>query len=61
PVVRRLNAALNAALQTPAVRERLLATGSDIEAGPPEVAAELVATDFRKWGQVIREQQLHFD
>jgi tripartite-type tricarboxylate transporter receptor subunit TctC len=61
PVVRRLNAALNAALQTPAVRERLLATGSDIEAGPPEAAAELVATDFRKWGQVIREQQLHFD
>jgi len=61
PVVKRLNAALNTALNTPAVRDRLVAMGSDVIPGAPEAAAELVQTDFQKWGRVVRDQQLRFD
>lgn len=60
-VVSRLNAALNAALETPSVRERLLAMGSDVVVGSPEAAAQLVQADFRKWARVVSDQHLRFD
>ncbi|MET0542129.1 MAG: tripartite tricarboxylate transporter substrate-binding protein [Variovorax sp.] len=61
PVVQRLNAALNAALNTPSMREKLLAQGNDVVPGTPAAATELVKGDHQKWGKVIRDQQLRFD
>lgn len=61
PVVQRLNASLNAALDTPSMRERLLALGNDVAPGTPTAAIELVKGDYQKWGKVIRDQHLRFD
>ncbi len=61
PVIERLNAALNEALNTPALRDKLIGLGSDIVAGPPQAATALVKQDFEKWGRVVREQQLKFE
>jgi tripartite-type tricarboxylate transporter receptor subunit TctC len=60
-VVQRLNASLNAALNTPSMRDRLLALGNDVAAGTPTAATELVTGDYQKWGKVIRDQHLRFD
>ena len=61
PVVQRLNAALNAALNTPSMREKLIAQGNDVVPGTPSAATDLVKSDYQKWGKVIRDQQLRFD
>lgn len=60
-VVQRLNTALNAALNTPSLRDKLLSQGNDVVPSTPEAASELVKSDLQKWGRVIREQNLHFD
>ena len=61
PVVQRLNAALNAALNTPAMRDKLIAIGTDVMPGTPAAATELVKGDYQKWGKVIRDQGLRFE
>jgi len=61
PVVASLNAALNAALATPAVRDRMVSFGSEVVAGTPQAAADLMRRDFARWGRLIREQNLRFD
>ena len=61
PVVQRLNAALNAALNTPPMRDKLIGLGNDVVPGTPAAATELVKGDYQKWGKVIRDQQLRFD
>jgi tripartite-type tricarboxylate transporter receptor subunit TctC len=61
PVVARLNAALNTALTTPSVRDRMVSFGSEVAAGTPQVAADLMRRDFDKWGRLMREQNLRFD
>jgi tripartite-type tricarboxylate transporter receptor subunit TctC len=61
PVLQRLNAALNAALNTPSMRDKLLAQGNEVVPGTPTAATELVKGDYQKWGKVIRDQQLRFD
>lgn len=61
PVVHRLNAALNAALNTPAMRDKLIAIGSNVMPGTPAAATELVKGDYLKWGKVIRDQQLRIE
>lgn len=60
-IVRKINAALNSALQTPALRDKFISQGNDVAPGTPEAATELVGVDFRKWGRVIRDQNLRFD
>jgi tripartite-type tricarboxylate transporter receptor subunit TctC len=60
-IVARLNEALNAALKTPAIREKMAAQGNDAEPSSPAAASELVKADFQKWGRIIREQNLRFD
>lgn len=61
PVVAKLNEALNAALATPAVQQKLAEQGSNTEPSTPAEAAALVKRDQRKWGEVIRTQHLQFD
>ncbi len=53
-VITRLNAALNATLAEPAVRQRLTMLGAVPQGGPPEAFARYIAAENIKWRDVIR-------
>ncbi|UFN50457.1 tripartite tricarboxylate transporter substrate binding protein [Roseomonas sp. OT10] len=54
PVIRRLHEGVAAALNSPAVREKLAANGYVIEPGAPEQWPAYLAAESAKWGDVIR-------
>ena len=49
-VVAKLNAAIQKVLDTPAVRERILATGASIVGGSPAVFQAMIAKDYDTCG-----------
>jgi tripartite-type tricarboxylate transporter receptor subunit TctC len=53
PIVDRLNAAVNRALQSPAFLQRFGAIGDEPGGGSPEVFAELIRKDLAKWKDVV--------
>lgn len=53
-IVGRVNAAVKAALETPAVREKLLALGNTPRYETPEQFRATVKADRAKWEQVVR-------
>jgi tripartite-type tricarboxylate transporter receptor subunit TctC len=53
-VLNKLNAAANATLQAPEVKERLLQLGNEGGGGTPEQFGELIRRDSAKWAEVIR-------
>jgi tripartite-type tricarboxylate transporter receptor subunit TctC len=53
-VLDKLNAAANATLQAPEVKERLLQLGNEGGGGTPEQFGELIRRDSAKWAEVIR-------
>lgn len=54
PVVERLNQAINEALASPDVRDKLLATGMEAIGGTPEQLADTIRADGAKWAAVVR-------
>jgi tripartite-type tricarboxylate transporter receptor subunit TctC len=52
--VTRLNKELNAALGSPALRERLASQGADVVGGTPEEFARVIRSDFAKWAKVVK-------
>jgi tripartite-type tricarboxylate transporter receptor subunit TctC len=54
PVLERLNAAVNAAIEEPQTKERLVQLGSEGGGGTPGEFAELIRRDSAKWAEVIR-------
>lgn len=62
PVVRKLHAAIVAAVGVPALAEKLRANGElpDPSASPEEFAA-LVRTDFKRWGDIVKPMNLSLD
>jgi tripartite-type tricarboxylate transporter receptor subunit TctC len=54
PVVDALNRGINKALASPDVVERLTKLGMDPATSTPEEFAKIVASDFAKWGPVVR-------
>ena len=54
PIVRRLNAELNAVLAEPAIRERLGVLGIDPSPGTPEQFLEDMRRDLAKYGPVVK-------
>ncbi|MCR0983865.1 Bug family tripartite tricarboxylate transporter substrate binding protein [Roseomonas populi] len=54
--IRRLHAAAVAALQAPAVRDRLTANGYVLEPGTPEEWPAYLRAEANKWGDVIRSR-----
>lgn len=54
PVVDALNAAINRALTSPDVAERLTKLGMDPATGSPEMFAKVVADDYAKWGPIVK-------
>ena len=61
PIVDRINAAVNAALNDPSVRERLKAAGLEAAGGTPEQFARLIADESAKWAPVIRRTGAKLD
>lgn len=57
-VVQKLNAALNKALQAPAIRERLQEMGVEIVGGSPQALADYAAQEARKWAEVVKQAKL---
>jgi tripartite-type tricarboxylate transporter receptor subunit TctC len=60
-IVRHLNTAVNAALETPKVRERLSSVGEEPGGGTPEELAALVQRDYEFWGKVVRDHNIRAD
>ena len=58
-VATRLAREINAALNTPEVREKLLLQGWQVAAAGPEALGQRIAEDTRVWGEVIREGNIH--
>ena len=61
PIVDRINAAINAGLNDPAVKERLRAAGLDAAGGTPEQFARLMAQESAKWEPVIQRTGAKLD
>ena len=54
PIIDALNAAINKALQSPDVAEKLSNLGMDPATGTPEQFAKIVADDYNKWGPIVK-------
>jgi tripartite-type tricarboxylate transporter receptor subunit TctC len=55
PIVQKLNEAVNRAIRSPDVRERLEAQAFDPVGGSQQQFAEYVKTEIVKWGKVVRD------
>jgi len=61
PIVDQLNAAINRALQSPALRQFYATIGDEHAGGTPEEFAALIAADSRKWGEVIKRAGIRLE
>lgn len=58
PIVAKLNAAMVKVLQTPEVREKLLAQGAEAASNSPAEFDALIRDELKKWDYVIREAKI---
>ena len=61
PVIAKLNAEINKALQAPALRERFARLGAEPVGGTPEQFGKLIRSEYAKWGDVIRRSGARID
>jgi tripartite-type tricarboxylate transporter receptor subunit TctC len=61
PVIEKLNAEFNRALQLAEVRERLTGLGAEIIGGTPKEFADHIQREIAKWGKLIRALGVHAD
>ena len=61
PIAARLNEAVNAVLNEPAVRERLADMDIEVEGGSAAHLSGIVRAEREKWGRVIREADIRVD
>ena len=54
PILAKLNAAFNQALQSRELRSHLLANGQYPEGGTPQELTQLIQSDYKKWGDLAR-------
>lgn len=57
-VIDRLNRALNTVVDEPAIRERLLAQGSEGVGGTPEALGKIVTAKLLKWAKLANEANI---
>ena len=60
-IVQRLSDAINQALQTPDMRERLTTIAFEPVGGTPRQFGDYVKTEIVKWGKVVREGNIKAD
>ncbi|MDM9561515.1 Bug family tripartite tricarboxylate transporter substrate binding protein [Bordetella petrii] len=61
PVLRTLNAALQKALSSPALGERLAAQGTQLYGGSPEEYRQFIAAEQAKWADIIRRADIRVE
>jgi tripartite-type tricarboxylate transporter receptor subunit TctC len=61
PIVEAMNAAIVAALNEPALHQRLTEQMYDVLPGSPEDFARYIAAETAKWGRVVRENNIRAD
>jgi tripartite-type tricarboxylate transporter receptor subunit TctC len=61
PIIDKLNAAINKAIQSAAFKDHFAAIGDEPAGGTPEEFAALIASDSAKWGAVIRRAGIKFE
>jgi len=61
PVVDRLNRSLNAALNSPGVRDRLAEQAADVTPTTPAEAADLIRREVTKWTKLVKDVGLKLD
>lgn len=61
PVIARVNATLNSALQSAELVKILNARGADAVGGTPEAFAKTVKADFAKWAKVVKDSGARVD
>jgi tripartite-type tricarboxylate transporter receptor subunit TctC len=60
-IVLRLNAELNKAIATPALKEKFALIGSESAGGTPEQFGEFIRRESAKWGEVVRRSGAKVD
>jgi len=58
PIIAKLNAAINKAVASPAMRERLAPMGMEPTGGTPSALRQLVQSEKAKWADVIAKVQI---
>jgi tripartite-type tricarboxylate transporter receptor subunit TctC len=61
PVLDRLNAAINRAINTPIFRERFALIGDEPAGGTPEEFAAVIRSDSAKWAEVVKRSGARMD
>lgn len=61
PIVDKLNAAINRAIHSGEFRARFAAIGDEPAGGTPEEFAGVIASDSKKWGDVIERAGIKFE
>src|SRR4051795_2383689 len=61
PIVDKLNAAINRAIQSPTFKERFASIGDEPAGGTPEEFAETIAKDSAKWKEVVQRAGVRLD
>jgi tripartite-type tricarboxylate transporter receptor subunit TctC len=61
PIKQRMEATLRSALEVPAIRERVLALGIDLDPQGEAVFGPFIAHQMEIWGRVVRENNIRPD
>ena len=61
PVLNTLNSAINEALQSPTVRNRLMGEGGEVLSGSQADFAALLKADLVRWGRIVHEADARID
>ena len=61
PIVDKLNAAINRAINSPIFKERFAAIGDEPAGGTPEEFAETIRKDSAKWKEVVQRSGARLD
>ena len=54
-VIKKLNQAVNATLEDPDIRDKIVKSGAVPVGGTPEVLAKFISAEYDKWGRVVSE------
>ena len=60
-IVSKLNAEIARILETPEMRQRLAAQGTEVRAGMPESLARFISAEIDRWAEVVEQSGVKFE